>query len=105
MPLPVPYDQADDMTGNGKKTKAALLSGAVLAAAMLAASASDNQRKADASMERAALNQQKAQDALAGKGKSRKTVYDMYGDKRGGVDFTEKLLWSPNSNSAANANF
>ena len=45
---------------------------------------------------------------MKGKGKPKtlgKTVWDMYGTKRGGVRFEEKLLWSPNSNSMASANF
>ena len=106
MPLNVPYDQADDMTGNGKKINAALLGSAAIAAAMLASSASSNQNKANAAFANAAMFNKKAQDALAGKGMpNKKTVWDMYGDKRGGVKFEEDQLSAPNSSDSGAAGF
>lgn len=106
MPLPVYGDQIDAIQGNGRKTKAAIAVSGAIAAALLAASAASNQKEADKHLAEARRLQEKAQNALAGKGKGKKEDnWEMFGDDRGAAPYQEPLLPSPNANSMASVGF
>jgi len=112
--MPLYGDQHDAKSGNGKVAKALAVLAGSIAAAFLAADAANNQKEADKHFAEAARLQKKSDDILSGKSGGRyqsgkgkpksggKTIWDIYGDDRGGFA-KEDLLPSPNAASYGKA--